>query len=98
MGAVRIGRRRLTLLKLFTVGISGLAALGLSLALWAFLEDLYARTPVLGWVAIALAVLAVVGAVPLWLLLRRLPRGPFEHPGGAGPGPLPLRRPAGPCA
>ena len=44
------------------------------------------------------AVLAVVGAVPLWLLLRRLPRGPFEHPGGAGPGSLPLRRPAGPGA
>jgi putative membrane protein len=69
-------RRRVTFLKLFTVGLSGLAALGLSLALWAFLEDLYARTPVLGWVALVLAALMLVGlagmALREWRAIGRL--------------------------
>lgn len=68
--------RRLTFLRLFTVGLSGLVALGLSLALWAFLEDLYSRTPVLGWVAVVLAAVMIVGLAGMvlreWRAIGRL--------------------------
>jgi len=69
-------KKRFSFLTLFTVSVSTLAGLALSLSLYAFIEDLFARIPVLGSVAAALAVLAVVGLLGMvlreWFAIRRL--------------------------
>ena len=69
-------RKRFSFLSLFTAGISGLAALALSLSLYAFIEDLFARVPWLGGVATALAALTIVGLLGMvlreWFAIRRL--------------------------
>jgi len=69
-------RRRITWFSLFLAGVSGLAALALSISLYAFVEDLFARVPALGGVATVLAVLMVVGLLGMvlreWIALRRL--------------------------
>ncbi|WP_205648418.1 YcjF family protein [Acuticoccus kandeliae] len=69
-------RRRITWLSLFTMGISGLAALALSISLYAFVEDLLARIPALGWVAAALTAVMLLGLLGMvgreWIALRRL--------------------------
>ncbi|MEM6847503.1 MAG: TIGR01620 family protein [Pseudomonadota bacterium] len=61
---------------LVLAGVSGLATLALSLSLTAFVMDLFARSPILGTVAGALAVLTLVGLFGVglreWLALRRL--------------------------
>jgi putative membrane protein len=69
-------RRRVTWFSLFLAGLSGLAALALSISLWAFVEDLLARVPALGGVAAALAAVMVAGLLGMvlreWVALRRL--------------------------
>ena len=69
-------RKRFSFLSLFTAGVSGLAALALSISLYAFIEDLFVRVPWLGGVATALAVLTVVGLLGMvlreWFAVRRL--------------------------
>ena len=69
-------KRRWSWLKVFTVGISGLAALALSLSLYAFVEDLLARVPALGWLAAVLTALVIAGLVGMvlreWLAIRHL--------------------------
>ncbi|WP_226574830.1 YcjF family protein [Acuticoccus sediminis] len=69
-------RRRWSWLSVFTVGISGLAALALSISLYAFVEDLLARIPALGWLAAVLTALVVVGLFGMvlreWLAIRHL--------------------------
>jgi len=69
-------RRRITFLSLFLAGVSGLAALALSISLYAFIEDLLARIPWLGGVAAALAAIAIAGLLGMvlreWFAIRRL--------------------------
>ena len=48
---------------LFLGAISGLAFLALGISIERFIVDLFAREPMLGWVALALAVLAAIGAL-----------------------------------
>ena len=48
---------------LFLGAISGLAFLALGISVERFIVDLFAREPVLGWVALALAILAAIGAL-----------------------------------
>lgn len=48
---------------LFLGALSGLAFLALGISIERFIVDLFAREPVLGWVALALAVLALIGAL-----------------------------------
>lgn len=48
---------------LFLAAISGLAFLALGISVERFIVDLFAREPTLGWVALALAVLAAIGAI-----------------------------------
>lgn len=55
---------------LFLSAISGLAFLALGISVERFIVDLFAREPVLGWVALVLAVLAAIGA--LGFVLREL--------------------------
>ncbi|MCF3933550.1 YcjF family protein [Acuticoccus sp. M5D2P5] len=65
-----------TWLKLFTIGLSGLAGLALSISLYAFIEDLLSRIPALGYVAAVLAAAMVLGLFGMvareWIALRRL--------------------------
>ncbi|MEO1102590.1 MAG: TIGR01620 family protein [Pseudomonadota bacterium] len=69
-------RRRWSFLSLFAAGVSGLAALALSLSLYAFITDLFARIPWLGGVATVLAAMAVLGLLGMvlreWFAIRRL--------------------------
>ncbi|WMS44472.1 TIGR01620 family protein [Acuticoccus sp. MNP-M23] len=69
-------KKRFSFLTLFTVSVSTLAGLALSISLYAFIEDLFARIPVLGGIAAGLAVLAVVGLLGMvlreWFAIRRL--------------------------
>ncbi|MEM9223306.1 MAG: TIGR01620 family protein [Pseudomonadota bacterium] len=69
-------RRGFSWLSLFAAGVSGLAALALSVSVYAFIDDLLARVPWLGWTAAVLAAMAAVGLLGLvlreWLALRRL--------------------------
>ncbi|ORE91998.1 hypothetical protein ATO13_18590 [Stappia sp. 22II-S9-Z10] len=69
-------RRRWSWLGLFTAGISGLTGLALTVSLFAFVEDLFARGPWLGYLAASLAVLATTGLVGMilreWLAIRHL--------------------------
>ncbi|MBJ3778230.1 YcjF family protein [Acuticoccus mangrovi] len=69
-------RRRWSFLSLFAAGLSGLAALALSISLYAFVEDLFARVPALGGLATALAVLMFAGLFGMvlkeWIAIRRL--------------------------
>lgn len=55
---------------LFLSAISGLAFLALGISVERFIVDLFAREPVLGWVALALAILAAIGA--LGFILREV--------------------------
>ena len=55
---------------LFLSAISGLAFLALGISVERFIVDLFAREPVLGWVALVLAVLAAIGA--LGFVMREL--------------------------
>ena len=48
---------------LFLAAISGLAFLALGISVERFIVDLFAREAALGWVALALAVLAAIGAI-----------------------------------
>lgn len=48
---------------LFLSAISGLALLALGISVERFIVDLFAREPILGWVALALALLAALGAL-----------------------------------
>ena len=61
---------------LFAAGLLGLSLLALSLALTAFVADLFVRFPALGGLATALAVLMLVGLLGMvlreWVALRRL--------------------------
>lgn len=69
-------RRGYTFFSLFAAGVSSLAALALSISVWAFVEDLFGRTPILGTLALVLAVAAALGLVGMvvreWFALRRL--------------------------
>ncbi|MEM7695745.1 MAG: TIGR01620 family protein [Pseudomonadota bacterium] len=69
-------RKGFSFLKLFLVGVSGLSALALSIALYGFIEDLLARIPWLGTVAGALTALAAIGLIGMvareWFAIRRL--------------------------
>lgn len=55
---------------LFLSAISGLAFLALGISVERFIVDLFAREPVLGWVALVLAILAAIGA--LGFIVREL--------------------------
>ena len=60
---------------LFLAAISGLAFLALGISIERFIVDLFTREPVLGWIALALAVLALIGALgfvgrEVWALWR----------------------------
>ena len=48
---------------LFLAAVSGLAFLALGISVERFIVDLFAREPVIGWVAAALAMLAFIGAL-----------------------------------
>lgn len=69
-------RRRWNFFSLFVASVSGLAALALSISVYAFVEDLLARAPAVGGVAALLAGLTVVGLLGMvvreGLALRRL--------------------------
>lgn len=69
-------RRRFTWSGLFVSGLAGLSALALSVALTAFVEDMFGRTTVLGSVALVLAAAMVIGLLGVvlkeWIALRRL--------------------------
>lgn len=69
-------KRRWSWLGLFAWGVSGLAGLALSISVYAFIEDLFSRTPVLGGLAAVLAAMAVLGLIGMvlreWVALRRL--------------------------
>ncbi|MEM8856576.1 MAG: hypothetical protein AAGD34_22995, partial [Pseudomonadota bacterium] len=69
-------KTRISWLSIFATGLSGLAALALSLSLYAFVDDLFARVPALGGLALVLAVLTAVGLLGMvfreWLAMRRL--------------------------
>lgn len=69
-------KKRISWLSIFATGLSGLAALALSLSLYAFVDDLFARVPALGGLALVLAVLTAVGLLGMvlreWLAMRRL--------------------------
>ena len=64
--------------RLFLAAAGGLAGLGLSVAVWDFVTRLLAQLPVLGWIAAALAALALAAAAVLGLrevaAIRRLER------------------------
>jgi putative membrane protein len=58
-------RRRAPWLAVFLSALTGLVLLGLGLAIENLIVDLYAAAPWLGWVALALAILAVVSFLAL---------------------------------
>lgn len=58
-------RRGWSLGTLFTVGLGGLVSLGVGFAVDRLIADLFDRAPWLGWVAVALAAMAAVGALGL---------------------------------
>jgi len=63
--AVILPRRRIRWGRLLIGGLSGLLALALGLAVDALIRDLFSRNDALGWLGIALAALAVLGAVAI---------------------------------
>lgn len=69
-------KRRFSFFSLFIGGLGGLSALALTIALTAFVEDLFARTTWLGTLALLLAVLTVLGLAGMvlkeWVAIRRL--------------------------
>ncbi|MEW5422374.1 YcjF family protein [Amorphus sp. 3PC139-8] len=66
---------------IFTIGLGGLVSLGIGFAVDRLIADLFARAPWLGWVALALAAMALVGAIGLALkealALRKIAK--IEH-------------------
>ncbi|WP_018698846.1 YcjF family protein [Amorphus coralli] len=74
-------RRGWSLGTLFTIGLGGLVSLGVGFAVDRLIADLFERAPWLGWVAVALAAMAAIGALGLALkeafALRKIAR--IEH-------------------
>lgn len=74
-------RRGLSLGTLFTIGLGGLVSLGVGFAVDRLIADLFERAPWLGWVAVALAAMAAVGALGLvvkeGIALRKIAK--IEH-------------------
>lgn len=70
--------RRSVWWNLFLSGLGGLAAIALGFAVERMIADLFAVTPLFGWLALGCALAAVMGAVALgireWFALRRLDR------------------------
>ena len=64
--------------RLFWGALTGLVGLGVSLALWDFVTGLLVRAPILGWLALALTVAAVLSLVVMalreWAAFARLAR------------------------
>ncbi|MEM0908569.1 MAG: TIGR01620 family protein, partial [Pseudomonadota bacterium] len=69
-------RSRWSWFNLFLAGTVGLMGIGFSLALYAFIEDLFTRIPWLGGVAAVLAAIALIGLLGMvlreWIAIRRL--------------------------
>lgn len=55
---------------LFWSALGGLVSMGLSLSAWTLIEDLFARSSILGWLATALAALVALAAIAI--LVREL--------------------------
>ncbi|MCK0196876.1 YcjF family protein [Ancylobacter sp. 6x-1] len=51
--------------RLFWTGLGGLVSMGLGLAVWKLIEDLFARSDWLGWTATGFAVLLVIGCLAI---------------------------------
>ena len=69
-------KKRFSFAALFASGLLGLASLALSVSLYVFVEDLFARVPALGSLALVLAILTFAGLIGMglreWIAIRRL--------------------------